>query len=91
MDSIDRYGNRRQRVERLVSAWNQGVDGATKPDVEPGDPLFGASAEPRRRTRTQLTDEEVGAMRTARAQDVSVAVLARRFGVHRDTVWAKAR
>jgi len=23
--SIERYGNRRQQVERLVSAWNRGV------------------------------------------------------------------
>lgn len=30
-------------------------------------------------------------MRTARAQGVSVIVLARRFGVHRGTVWAKTR
>ena len=30
-------------------------------------------------------------MRTARAQGVSVYALARRFGVHRGTVWAKTR
>ncbi len=30
-------------------------------------------------------------MRTARAQDVSVNALVRRFGVHRGTVWARAR
>ena len=30
-------------------------------------------------------------MRTARAQGVSVIVLACRFGVHRGTVWAKTR
>ena len=30
-------------------------------------------------------------MRTARANDVNVTILARQFGVHRDTVWAKTR
>ncbi len=30
-------------------------------------------------------------MRTARAQGVSVNALARQFGVHRGTVWAKTR
>lgn len=30
-------------------------------------------------------------MRTARANGVSVAALARRFGAHRGTVWAKTR
>ena len=37
------------------------------------------------------SDEEVDAMRTARAQGVSVNALMRRFGVHRGTVWAKTR
>lgn len=36
-------------------------------------------------------DREVDAMRTARAQAVSVTPLARQFGVHRGTVWAKTR
>ena len=30
-------------------------------------------------------------MRTARAQGVSITVLAKQFGVHRGTVWAKTR
>lgn len=30
-------------------------------------------------------------MQTARAQGVGVKALARRFGVHRGTVWAKTR
>jgi site-specific DNA recombinase len=53
--------------------------------------LIGESAEPKKRPRTRLTDEEVDAMRTARAQGISVNALARRFGVHRGTVWAKTR
>lgn len=91
MDSIERYGNRRPRVERLVRAWDQGSGVAVEPVGEPDDPLIEAAAEPRRRTRTSLTDEEVDAMRTARAQGISVAVVAKQFGVHRGTVWARTR
>ena len=89
--AMERYGNRRQRVGRLVSAWNQGVREDAAPVGEPDDSLIGASAEPNKRPRTRLTDKEVDAMRTARAQGVSVNALARRFGVHRGTVWAKTR
>ena len=89
VDAMGHYGNRRPRVERLVSAWNQGSGGVAAPVGKPDDPFIGASAEPRRRTRTPLTEAEVDAMRTAREQGVSVSVLARRFGVHRGTVWAK--
>jgi len=91
VDAMGHYGNRRPRVERLVSAWNQGSGGVAAPVGKPDDPFIGASAEPRRRTRTPLTEAEVDAMRTARAQGVSVIVLARQFGVHRGTVWAKTR
>ena len=91
VDSIDHYGNRRQRVERLISVWKQGSGVAVEPAGDPDDPLIAASAEPRRRARTPLSDEEVDAMRTARAQGVSVNALMRRFGVHRGTVWAKTR
>ena len=91
VDSIDHYGNRRPRVERLVSAWNQGIREDAAPAGEPDDPLIGASAEPSRRPRTRLTDSEVDAIRTAREHGVSVNALARRFGVHRGTVWAKTR
>ena len=91
VDSIDHYGNRRQRVEQLASAWNQESGGAVAPASKPDDPLVDVAAEPRRRPRTRLTDEEVDAMRTARAQGVSVNALARRFGVHRGTVWAKTQ
>ena len=88
---MERCGNRRQRVERLVSAWNQGTREDAEAVGEADDPLIGASAEPKKRPRTQLTDSEVDAMRTARAQGVSVTALARQFEVHRCTVWAKTR
>ncbi len=91
VDAMEHYGNRRSRVERLVSAWNQSHCVEPDPAGESDDPLIGASAEPKKRPRTRLTDEEVDAMRTARAQGVGANALARQFGVHRGTVWAKTR
>jgi site-specific DNA recombinase len=91
VDAIERYGNRRQRVEQLTSAWNQGI--RRDADFEDGadDPLIDAAAEPSKRPRTRLTDKEVDAIRTARGNGVSVLKLAKQFGVHRGTVWAKTR
>ncbi|WP_420909146.1 helix-turn-helix domain-containing protein [Brevibacterium luteolum] len=91
VDAMEHCGNRRPRVERLVSAWNQDIHGDAGPEDGADDPLIGASSEPTKRPRTQLTDEEVDAIRTARAQGLSVNALARQFGVHRGTVWAKTR
>lgn len=71
--------------------WNQATCDDLDLDGEPDDPLIDASAEPKKRPRTRLTEEEVDAMRTARAAGDSVTALARQFGVHRGTVWAKAR
>lgn len=88
---MERCGNMRPRVERLASAWNHGSATGAVPAGEQDDPLIGASAEPRRRPRTRLTDEEVDAMRTARVNGVSVSALARQYGIHRGTVWAKTR
>lgn len=58
---------------------------------EPDAPLIATSMEPRKRPRTRLTIDEVGAIRTARANGASVAALATQFGIHRGTVWAKSR
>lgn len=91
MDATERCGNRRPRVERLVSARNQGLGGDAALDDDADDPLIGASAEPKKRPRTTLTDKEVDPLRTARAAGVGVLALARQFGVHRGTVWAKTR
>ena len=71
--------------------WNQGSFEDAESEDGADDPLIGSSAEPKRRPRTRLTDEEVDAMRTARAQGVSENALAHRFGVHRGTVWTKTR
>lgn len=91
VDSIERHGNRRPPVERLVSAWSQESEVVVEPVSEPYDPLIAASAEPRRRTRTPLTDEEMDAMRTARANGVSFTALAKATRHPSGTVWAKTR
>ena len=89
VDAMERYGNRRPRVERLVSAWNQGIRQDAETEGGADDPLIGASAEPSKRPRTRLTGKEVDAMRTARANGISVTALSNQFGIHRGTVWAK--
>lgn len=91
VDAMERCRNRRQRVEQLASGWNQRSGVAVEPVSKPDDPLVAASAEPRRSARTRLTAEEVNAMRTAHTQGVSVTALAKQFGVHRGTIWAKTR
>lgn len=91
VDAIGRCWNRRPRVQKLVSAWNQGPQRASDAVGEADDALIGVSAEPKKRPRTRLTGSEVDAMRTARANGVSVLTLAKQYGVHRGTVWAKTR
>lgn len=91
MEAIGRCGNRQPRVQKLVSAWNQGVRGDGNPKAEADDALIRASAEPSKRPRTRLTDSEVDAMRTARERGVSVKAIAKQYGIHRGTVWAKTR
>lgn len=66
MGATEHYGNRRPRVQKLVSAWNQGSFDDADSEGEADDALIGASAEPKKRPRTRLTDSEVDAMRTAR-------------------------
>ncbi len=87
----ERHGNRRPRVERLVFAWNRDIHKVADAEDGADDPLIGMSAEPSKRPRTRLTDKEVDAMRTARAQGVSVMGIAERFGVTRQTAWEKTR
>lgn len=48
-------------------------------------------ANPRRRARTPLTESQVDAIRTARANGESVVSISRRFGVHRMTVWTHTK
>lgn len=91
VEAMERCGNRRPKVEKLVSAWNQGTRADAEVTGTADDPLIGAAVEPSKRPRTRLTDKEVDAMRTLLAQGVSVKEVARQFGVHRGTVWAKTR
>lgn len=91
VEAIGRCGNRRSRIEKLVSAWSHGSQRDRDSVGETDDALIRASAEPKRRPRTRVTEEEVDAMRTARAKGLSVLALAKLFGVHRGTVWAKTR
>ena len=89
--AMERCGNRRPRVQKLVSAWNQGLQRDSDAVGAADDALIGVSAEPKKRPRTRLTESEVNAMRTARANGVSVLTLAKQYGIHRGTVWAKTR
>lgn len=80
-----------QRFERLGSAWEQAKLGI-------GDELEGAVedepdvvANPRRRARTPLSERQVDAIRTARANGDSVLSICQRFDVHRMTVWTHTR
>lgn len=88
---MERCGNRRPRVQKLTSAWNRGSCDDADSDGEADDSLIGVSAEPKKRPRTRLTDKEVDAMRTARERGVSVKAIAKHYGIHRGTVWAKTR
>lgn len=87
----ERCGNTRPAVERLVLAWHRKDAGS----ITPAEPFVSVDGQfitkPRRRSRTPLTDKEVDAMRTARAVGISIATIARQFGVHRGTVWEKTR
>ena len=89
VDLGEYYSNRRRAVEKLVASWDDGIHGFVDDSGEPDDPLICASTEPRERTRTPLTHSEVNAIRTARDAGASVTVLTRRYGVTRQTIWAK--
>lgn len=83
--------NTRRRLERLVSAWEQAKGGdaeelAVTPNSEPD-----VVSHPGRRNRTPLTEREVEAIRTARDRGESVLSIAKRFGIHRGTVWQYTR
>lgn len=76
MKAMERCGNRRPRVEKLVSAWNQGTRDDAEVTGTADDPLIGAAAEPGKRPRTRLTDKEVDAMRTLLREVLGEAVAA---------------
>ena len=91
MDAGGLKPNTLQLFERLSSTWNQaklgvgdGPQGAAEHDPD-------VVANPRRRARTPLTESQVDAIRTARANGESVASICRSFGVHRMTVWTHTK
>jgi len=89
--SEGRWSNPRQAVNRLVSAWEQGIP-VDEPDAyEARDPLIAVAVEPVGRGGTRLTESQVEQARTLFAQGVSMPELARRFGVHRTTIWRHLR
>lgn len=91
MDAAGLKPNTWQRFERLSSAWNQAkLRIGDEPDST-GEDEPGVVANPRRRARTPLTERQVDAIRTARANGESVGSICRRFDVHRMTVWTHTR
>jgi len=80
-----------QRFERLSSAWNQAKLGVADAPKGTTDNEPGVVANPRRRARTPLTAKQVDSIRTARENGESVLSIARRFDVHRATVWEYTR
>ncbi len=91
---VDRGGLRShewKRVERLEAVWElakRGL-GSSGSTADPG--LVGAVTEPKRRSRTPLTLQQVDAIQTARDSGESVMSIARRFEVSRMTVWENTR
>ena len=78
--------NTARRLERLDSAWDKGSsEVSVAPSVAP-EPGSGVVSNPSRRNRTPLTEKEVEAIRTARAEGERVVSIAERFGIHRCTV-----
>lgn len=80
-----------QRFERLGSAWEQAKLGLDNESVSAAHDEPGVVASPRRRARTPLTESQVDAIRTARANGESVVSIYRRFNVYRMTVWTHTK
>lgn len=80
-----------QTFERLGSAWEQAKLGLGDEPVSAAHDEPGVVANPRRRARTPLTESQVDAIRTARANGESVVSICRRFNVHRMTVWTHTK
>lgn len=80
-----------KRLERLSSAWEQAKRGVGREGPRTAEPESGVVLNPARRSRTQLTETEVDAIRTARANGESVTSICSRLGIHRVTVWEKTR
>lgn len=91
MDTGGLKPNTWQRFERLGSAWEQAKLGINCVPQGAAEDEPGVVAKPGRRARTPLTESQVDAIRTARANGESVVSICRRFGVHRMTVWTHTK
>lgn len=76
-----------ERLERLSSTWEQAKRGFAHEELAAPEPGPGTVLNPTRRSRTPLTEREVDAIRTAKATGESTMSIAKRFGIHRVTVW----
>lgn len=83
--------NARRRLERLVTAWEQAKQGDADVPPTTSDSKPDVVSHPSRRNRTPLTKKEVEAIRTARDRGESVLWIAKRYGIHRATVWTYTR
>ena len=91
MDAAGFKPNRWRLFERLDSTWHEARRATNDHPRDTSDPEPGVVRTPSRRTRTPLTQSEVDSIRTARANGESVVSIARRFDVHRMTVWTYTR
>ena len=91
VDAAGLKPNTWQRFERLGSAWEQAKLGLGDEPQDAAEDEPEVVANPRRRARTPLTESQVDAIRTARADGESVVSISRRFGVHRMTVWTHTK
>lgn len=91
MDAGGLKPNTWQRFERLSSAWEGAKLGIGDEPRDTAEDDPDVVANPRRRARTPLTDSEVDAIRTARANGESVVSISGRFGIHRMTVWTHTK
>ena len=91
MEPIGPKPNTQRRLERPSSAWEQAKRGISSDRPAPSEPEAGLVSNPMRRSRAPLTAREVDAIRIARANGASVLSIAKRFGVHRVTVWEKTK
>lgn len=80
-----------RRIQRVAATWEKAKESAVGLPLRSSMPEFVAITEPSRRARTPLTPSEVDSIRTLRTAGVSVNQLAKEFGVHRATIWERAR
>lgn len=79
--------NSQRRLDRLVYGWEKGDRGGSDEPRIVEKPNPGVVSNPSRRNRTPLTAKEVGAIQTALVNGESVLSIAKRFNIHRMTVW----